>query len=346
MHNFTWNGLRLRIQSLNVQVGSNQLELRRCFRNAEGTPILLLSGFLDSSQIFLPNFNSSTQDKGGLAPFLASEGYDVYLADLRGKGNSWPQASRRADWGLHEAICEDIPAHLSMIEKIRPGVSQFWMGQDLGSLLLLATFARGHTVQDSSQTSVSSPLARHSPVLGMAHFSASRRRTNENWMMKSKYSSWNAYCTFSRVMAGYIGLPFGESVSRETIGAFGTWRQWQSAEERQDPVDNYDYRQALTASALPPSLYFANDEHELWGSRTDCRALIRELGPLDGRMIIVGKKGGNDRNYSINGLLRHPASRQDHFVQLKNWLEEHNPRMHEQKSYDESVKNTPNLESA
>ncbi|MGH1472131.1 MAG: alpha/beta fold hydrolase [Cellvibrionaceae bacterium] len=334
MQNITWNGVRLRIQSHNVQVGSSQLALRRCYRNAEGTPILLLSGFLDSSQIFLPKFNSSAQDKGGLATFLASEGYDVYLADLRGKGDSWPQASRRASWGIHESICEDIPAHLAMIDKLRPGVPQFWMGQDLGSLQLLAAFGRFQS--EGIQ-------GRHlfAPVVGMAHFSASRRRQVETWVAKQKYNSWNAYCALSRLMAGYITLPFGESVSRETLGAFETWRQWQEEEKWVDPVDAYDYREALSATQLPPSLYITNREQELWGSPTDCRALISELGPHDGRMIIVSKKGGNERDYTVNGLLRHPSSCTDHFQQLKYWLEEHNPLAN-----DEKTEELPNEEPA
>ncbi len=337
MHNFTWNGIRLRIQSLNVQVGTSQLELRRCFRNAEGTPILLLSGFHDSSQVFLPRSSSGQQNQGGLAPFLASQGYDVYLADLRGKGNSWPQASRQADWGLHEAICEDIPAHLAMIDRLRPGAPQFWIGQDLGSLLLLATYARAQfakeqfTSEDSSASNLSvsdnATVEQQllSPVLGMAHFSVGRRRTKDNWMAKQKYYCWNSYCALSRFMAGYISLPFGEVVSRETPGSFAGWRQWQSSDSWLDPVDLFDYRKALARVSLPPSLYIANNEQELWGSPTDCRALMSELGPHDARMITVDKKGGNERNYTVNGLLRHPASCHDHFLQLKCWLEEHDP---------------------
>lgn len=337
MQTMTWDGVQLQVHSYNVQVGTSQLDLRRCFATdfasndqskkdavaaekwvVKGTPILLLSGFLDNSDIFLPHA-PSLQNKRGLAPFLASKGYDVFLADLRGKGNSWPRTNRRADWGLHEAICEDLPAHLAMIEKLRPAAPQFWIGQDLGSLLLLATYSRFFSENINGQS-------LSAPVLGMAHFSASRRRVEDNWLRKQKYHSWNMYCAFSRLMAGYVGFPFGRGSKRsgrETKSAFQTWQQWQVTEQWLDPVDGFDYRQALASSPIPSSLYFANDQQELWGAPTDCRALIRELGDHDGRMIIVSKKGGNDRNYSDTELLRHPASCEDHFVQLEQWLAEH-----------------------
>src|SRR5690606_9995601 len=178
MENIDWRGKPIQIQSHTVKTGLQQLELRRCrlqgragttvpaktlsgktlSEKASGPPILLLPDFLETSDIFLPPPSRSSAG-GGLAAFLASAGYDVYLAELRGKGRSWPATNRGADWGLDILIREDIPAHLAQLAQLRPDCAPIWLGQGLGSLLLLA-----HYLRSNGQAA----------VRGMVHFSGTR----------------------------------------------------------------------------------------------------------------------------------------------------------------------------
>ncbi len=303
MQNITWKGIRLRIESHNVFVNGNQLELRRCYRNATGTPILMLAGFLENSQVFLPD-----RSEAGLAQFLAAQGYDVYLADLRGKGNSWPKVGRHSDWGLHEAIVEDIPAHLGMLEKLRPGVAQFWLGQGMGSILLLCAYAR---LQQLS-----------APVLGMAHFAASRQCQLDSWRKLMGFRLWSGTSAVYSFLNGYVGIPFSESIKRETRLSLSVWKRWLNGEDWRDPVDKFNYGDALQATKLPANAYFANLHAGLWGNADDCRHWIEEMGQHDARLFTVGKSGGSQRNYSSKGLLQHPTSCEDHFQQLNDWLKE------------------------
>ena len=46
------------------------------------------------------------------------------------------------------------------------------------------------------------------------------------------------------------------------------------------------------------------------------------MGEHDARLFTVGKDGGSQRDYSTKGLLQHPASCEDHFQQLHDWLKE------------------------
>ena len=303
MHNITWSGIRLRTQSYNVLVGEHQLELKRCYRDVSGIPVLMVAGFLENSQVFLP---SNTQ--AGLAPYLASLGYDVYLAEMRGKGNSWPNISRRSNWGIHEAVTEDIPAHLSMLEKLRPGVGQFWIGQGMGGLLLSCSYARIQQLQ--------------APVMGIAHFAAARACCLSSWRQTVNYQLWLTGAVLGNVLNGYVGNPFAYPARRETRHTWNVWKRWHRGEEWLDPVDKFNYREALQHKALPPSLYFANHEKDLWGNINDCRAWVHELGPHDGRLVTISKPGGNSRNYSSRNILRHPAGCEDHYLQLQSWLAE------------------------
>lgn len=302
MHTLSWNGLDLHLQSHNVQVGSHQLELRRCYRDAKGTPVLLVPGFLETTQIFLPGKDHT----GGLAPFLAAQGYDVYLLELRGKGGSWPRTNSNAEWGLHQAVCEDIPAHLVAIEKLRPGVPQFWVGQGLGSLLLLGAYARIKNL--------------YTPLLGIAHFSPARRLHPATRRQTFEYKLFNLTASLSCLFRGFATRPFADTAARESAGAYQGWRQWRNDGHWLDPEDQFDYGAALAAIDLPPSLYLANQQASVWGNVQDCRRWLGELGPHDACLMVIGKAGGNQQNYSGNGLLRHAASCEDHFLQLQDWM--------------------------
>lgn len=307
INNVLWNGVRLRIQSYNVLVGDAQLQLKRCFRDSHGTPILMLPGFLETCEVFMPK-----NPQAGLAPFLASQGFDVYLLEIRGKGSSWPSAGRSSRWGLHEAICEDLPAHLGMIEKLRPGEPQFWLGHGLGSLILTGTYARVESLP--------------SPLLGMIHVCAGRMCQLEGWQKTLRYQAWLWAMNLQRFFRGFVAVPFSQSTRRETRKAFATYKRWLQNPEWRDQEDDFDYALALRQKGLPASLYFANDQRHLWGNVQDCRRWLQELGVHDARLVTVSKRGGNDKNYSYNGVLRNPAACTDHFLQLQAWLQEHGPQ--------------------
>lgn len=304
MHNITWNGIRLRTQSYTVRVGDHQLELQRCYRDVSGTPVIMVPGFLENCQVFLPSKHS----EAALAPFLASQGYDVYLAEMRGKGNSWPNIGRPSNWGIHEAVCEDIPAHLGMVEKLRPNTPQFWIGQGMGGLLLSCSYARIEQLL--------------SPVIGIAHFAAARECALGSWRQSVNYQVWLLGMVFGNFFNGYVGNPFTEPSCRETRHTWKVWRRWHRGEDWLDPVDKLDYKAALQQKPLPPSLYIANHAKDLWGNINDCRAWVHELGPHDGRLITISKPGGNSHNYSSRNILRHPAACDDHYVQLQAWMQE------------------------
>lgn len=308
MQNITWKGTRLRVQTYNVMVGSSQMELRRCYRDANATPILMLPGFLEDAGVFFPPPTGGINSEAGLAPFLASQGYDVFIAELRGKGNGWPAINRNSRWGLHEAISEDIPAHLAMIDRLRPGAPQIWLGHGLSSLLLTAVYARN-------------PILTV-PVLGMVHIAAARRVSLDCRAKRMAYRLWATSAATSQIFSGYVSRAFTKNAARETSASLKQWKLWQHSAKWLDPVDDFDYSAALQQHHLPASFYIANHPQSLWGNAQDCRRWIDELGSHDARLMMISKSGGNLRNYSDRDLLQHPGSCEDHFQQMSDWLNE------------------------
>ncbi len=311
MSTFPWGDSRLTLEEHTVQVaGGHQLQLRRCYKasykenDRRGVPVFLVAGFGQDSSIFLPE---STQ--AGLAPYLASCGYDVFVAELRGKGRSWPHVTRHADWGLHELITEDIPAHLNTLAKLRPGEPQIWVGHGLGSLLLLGCYARLDITP--------------APLLGMVHFAAGRCCQLTSLDKTLRYMTWQWGCETSAALFGCVNATgLGHQVHADSRKVYQQWRHWQQSINWLDPDDQFDYRVALQRKALPASLYFSLRDSGLWGSAEDTRLLLKELGTHDARLVGLGKAQGNHRNYTAQSLLTHHDAVRDHFETLKDWLDE------------------------
>jgi pimeloyl-ACP methyl ester carboxylesterase len=76
-----------------------RLALRR-FHRGDGGPVLL-HGAIENGRIFY------SRSGRGLAPFLAREGFDAFVADLRGRGDSQPPIGPRSSHGQTESIVEE-----------------------------------------------------------------------------------------------------------------------------------------------------------------------------------------------------------------------------------------------
>lgn len=70
----------------------------------------------------------------GLGPLLASQGRDVFIAELRGQG----QSGAPAGWHLSDWIASDLPAVLAAVEKVHPGPVDLVVHGYAGGLVLAA----------------------------------------------------------------------------------------------------------------------------------------------------------------------------------------------------------------
>ena len=77
----------------------------------------------------------------GLACYLARQGFDVYVADLRGRGKSKPAIDKDADYGQTEAITQDLPAFIRYVFE-QTGQNMHLVAHSWGGVLLASTLAR------------------------------------------------------------------------------------------------------------------------------------------------------------------------------------------------------------
>jgi predicted alpha/beta hydrolase len=294
-------------ESLMVPVtGKVQLHLRRlwCGNKGAGEPVLMLHGAAEDGHIFYSHAGR------GLGCYLAREGFDVFVADLRGKGKSWPAINQNSDFGFHELVTEDIPALSATVARLAGGREQTWITHSLGGVLAAAALAR------------SNPAALG--VRQLVHFGA-RRQIHVRGLRRRLLVDllWNRIGRIAVAYEGYLAadrLRLG--TARESERCYHDGVNWSSREQWIDSEDGFDYGASLRKRVWVRSLYFASASDRAFGSPDDVRDFMHELGRHDGRMLVLGRAGGNLHDYSHTGMLLHPDAETDHFPQLLAWLRE------------------------
>lgn len=295
----------LKYQSITVPLPStDQLHITRFYRDKKnlGTPVFLLHSILQDGGTFY------TQEGNGLACYLAREGYDVYVADMRGKGKSWPAVNDRSSYGTHQAINEDIPAIIKKIINCRGDIPQIWIGHGWGSVLLCSYFARyGNTLCSVDR---------------MVHFAA-RRKMQEATASKQFVFDflWRRLSLMLIAAQGYMPAKLLRmGTSNESLGNYQDYLSWSANNDWLDTADGFNYGEAIVQQQLPPSYYFAASGDKIYGDPAEVRQFIKELGPHDSRLMVLSRQGGNLRDYSHLGMVRQKLSDEDHFPLLLDWL--------------------------
>lgn len=291
-------------ESLWVPVGrKDRLHVRRLWKNAKGAPLLLIHGSIENGRVFY------SESGKGLAPFLAEHGYDVYVADLRGRGGSRPAISRASTYGQTEQITEDIPALARALRSWRGKVPQHWIAHSWGGVLLASSYVRCPEIRPW--------------VKSMVCFATKRSIRVFNWEKFLKIDLfWNRG---ARLLVGLYGyLPMKElklGADNETALSHRHNRLWVRPDSSWvDPGDGFDYAAALAETKLPPTLHLVGCADRYLGHPSDVEDFLQETHPRRFEYRILGKRWGNRHDYGHIDILTHPEAGEDHFPWLLNWL--------------------------
>lgn len=283
---------------------SDKLHLRRIYENANGVPVFMLHGAVENGKIFY-----STSGKG-LAPYLAQQGYDVFVGDLRGRGQSIPAINRQSTYGQTESILHEIPAFINKIKELKGNVKQHWMGHSWGGVLLLAYLAR-----------------YNDPIVQSMVFWGTKRRVSIKSLEKFYKIDilWNVMPRLLKPIAGY--LPVKElrmGVDNESYKSHRQSLEWVKMKNWVDTDDHFDYTQELKKINLPPSLYLTGKNDKVLGHPVDVQLLMNEVGTHQPKEFkIVGKETAHLHDYDHINLLTHPDAVRDHFPMVVEWLKKH-----------------------
>ena len=119
-------------ESYDIKFNQGTSKVHRFYTKKGGTPIFLIHGYFEDGRIFF------TKKGKGLAPFLAENGFDVFVCDLLGKGESLPKIKKGFNHSQFEIITRDIPTYLAFVRK-KTGIKKIHLGaHSWGGVLAVA----------------------------------------------------------------------------------------------------------------------------------------------------------------------------------------------------------------
>lgn len=292
---------KLQQQSYFLKHNQETLHLKRIFQNPNGITVFLMHGSVEDGRIYY------SKSGKGLAPFLAQQGYDVFIPDLSGKGQSKPEVSRVSIHGQTEAITIEIPLFLEKIKSIKGKTPQHWIGHSWGGTLQYA-----HLLRFPNQEN----------VLSICHFGVKRRITARNWEWLYKIAfAWYFLGSILTKVYGFMPskiFKFGSE--NEPKKFYHQINKWFKNKKWIDD-DGFNYSEQIGKVNLPPSRFLTGVKDYALGAKQDSELFMNEL-QIQGKseVVLLGKKYGNAVDYDHNNILIHKACPDDVFPLVIEWF--------------------------
>ncbi|MEM1243258.1 MAG: alpha/beta fold hydrolase [Pseudomonadota bacterium] len=279
-----------------------QLHLQRFYTTPDADVIFMLHGAIENGKIFYSNSGK------GLAPFLAKQGYDVFVADLRGKGKSKPLIDKHATYGQTEAITEEIPAFIEAIKIISGNYPSFWIAHSWGGVLLNSALARYPKLMQ--------------PIKAMVHFSVKRCVRVHNWRRFIMVDIiWKYLAKWIAALFGYLPakqLKIGSD--NESKKYHLQTLAWVRPKAWRDPQDQFDYAAAVKQHPLPPALYLTGCRDFALGHANDVTDFMQESNHQHSEFLLLSQANSNLHDYDHISILTHPDAERDQFQRVLDWL--------------------------
>ena len=289
--------------SYEIPCGKDLLHLKRLYKDPKGKPVFMLHGSMEDGRIFY------SKSGKGLGPYLADLGYDVFIADLSGRGKSKPHLSRKSTNSQTSAITKEIPAFHAFIKKLKGDKPQHWIAHSWGGVLTLAFIARFNPRD----------------IASLAFFGTKRRIAVVHLERVLKVDVvWNVLGKMLSFIYGYFpakNLKIGSD--NEPRRYHRQLVKWVYAKKWIDPEDGFNYNEGLKKVSIPPTLYVAAINDTFLGHPEDVKKLMNEVGNEGNKFILLSRETGHLHNYNHINMLTHRDANQDHFPEVIKWIEAH-----------------------
>lgn len=254
-----------------------------------GIPILLVHGTFSNRRFF--------GGSNGLAQYLADQGYDAWVAELRGRGGD-PLSK---EWEYEDWIVRDAPALLRTLRQETGQARVIWLGHSAGGVIGIGCAARFPDLAQllAGLILIAAPAphaagALHAAVAGLGN-------------------------GIGRVLGRFPARALRLGPANEPPGILGQWSDW-TIGAHWTGRDGFDYR-AGAARVTAPALAIAGGG-DLLTPPSSCRRLLDSLGSTDREMVVCGRREGFSKSFTHNRLVLSPPARREVWPLIPRWLEE------------------------
>jgi predicted alpha/beta hydrolase len=266
-----------------------------------GIPVLLIHGSIENSRIF---YSSSGK---GFAPFLSQEGFDVFVPDLPGKGQSTPKAAKDFEHSQQQFIDDDFNDYISYIRSFYPTAKIRLGGHSWGGVLALAWYAKFGASETTGP---------------MVFFGSKRRLATKSLSRMFMIDiMWSAVGKLSTSLVGYLpAMKLKMGSDNEPAQFYRETAKWVRSDDWHDLQSREDLAAMLQSKDLPPALFFAGINDKVLGNPLDVKRLMAETGSDLNTFILLSKKNGHAKDYDHIDMLTARTCPEDHFPRAAEWL--------------------------
>lgn len=288
-------------QSLFIEDNQHQLHVRH-ITTGSGSPVLMLHGTIENGRIFY------THKGKGLGCYLAKQGFDVYVADFRGKGLSRPTLHEDSAHGQHEMIIHDIPAFINFVYQ-QTNQPIHIICHSWGGVLLHSCLARFPELLNKVNKIICFGTKR----------SVYQKSFHKFWKVDLL---WNRIAPLLAKRKGYVNaVKLKMGADNESYQFLQQCVDWVKVNPWVDPEDNFDYAQAASTAQWPDIWHITGVNDDLLGHIDDVKAFIKESSP-QAKISLLSKANGYKCDYDHINILTASEAVEDHFIEVAHWLSE------------------------
>jgi oxygen-independent coproporphyrinogen-3 oxidase len=252
------------------------------------TPVLLTHGTFSNAQVC-----------GKLASFLADHGFDCFILELRGHGQSQAGAG---DPDFQQLADFDVPAALEAVRRHSGKPEMLLVGHSGGGLVFLMHLARA--------------LESQKHIRGLVTLASQATDAGTGWNARAKIA---AFAAMNNVLGYLPGATLGMGPENEYRGVMNQWFRWNWS-RRWLGRDGFDYAEALRRIDVP-ALCLAGAGDRFIAPVRGCQRLYDWLGSRDKQLVVCGRATGFAEDYGHARLNASRAAWQEIWPVILTWLQ-------------------------